>query len=97
VRVEHWVHAQRQGQAAAANMLGANRAFTDVPFFWTHQYDLELRYSGHGAWDDVRIDGSLPDRDFTARYYRKGELVAAASAGRDLENLEIEAQLHARP
>src|SRR3546814_7674210 len=32
VRVEHWVHAQRQGQAAAANMLGAARAFTDVPF-----------------------------------------------------------------
>ncbi len=97
VRVEHWVHAQRQGQAAAANMLGADQAFTDVPFFWTHQYDLELRYTGHGAWDDVRIDGSLADRDFTARYYRKGELVAAASAGRDLENLEIEAQLHARP
>jgi NADPH-dependent 2,4-dienoyl-CoA reductase/sulfur reductase-like enzyme/nitrite reductase/ring-hydroxylating ferredoxin subunit len=97
VRVEHWVHAQRQGQAAAANMLGANRAFSDVPFFWTHQYDLELRYTGHGAWDDVRIDGSLPDRDFTARYYRKGELVAAASAGRDRENLEIEAQLHAHP
>ena len=95
VRVEHWVHAQRQGQAAAANMLGADRAFADVPFFWTHQYDLELRYTGQGAWDEVRIDGSLPDRDFTARYYRKGELVAAASAGRDLENLEIEAQLHA--
>jgi NADPH-dependent 2,4-dienoyl-CoA reductase/sulfur reductase-like enzyme/nitrite reductase/ring-hydroxylating ferredoxin subunit len=93
VRVEHWVHAQRQGQAAAANMLGADRAFTDVPFFWTHQYDLELRYTGHGAWDEVRIDGSLPDRDFTARYYRKGALVAAASAGRDRENLEIEAQL----
>lgn len=94
VRVEHWVHAQRQGQAAAANMLGADRAFTDVPFFWTHQYDLDLRYTGHGAWDEVRIDGSLPGRDFTARYYRKGELVAAASAGRDFENLEIEAQLH---
>lgn len=97
VRVEHWVHAQRQGQAAAANMLGADRAFGDVPFFWTHQYDLELRYAGHGAWDEVRIDGSLPGRDFTARYYRKGELVAAASAGRDRENLEIEAQLKTRP
>ncbi|MEO5565897.1 MAG: FAD-dependent oxidoreductase [Luteimonas sp.] len=93
VRVEHWVHAQRQGQLAAANMLGAQLDFTDVPFFWTHQYDLELRYTGQGTWDEVRIDGSLPDRDFTARYYRKGALVAAASVGRDRENLEIEAQL----
>ena len=33
-------------------------------------------------------------KDFTARYYRGGKMVAAASAGRDLENLQIEAQLH---
>jgi NADPH-dependent 2,4-dienoyl-CoA reductase/sulfur reductase-like enzyme/nitrite reductase/ring-hydroxylating ferredoxin subunit len=93
VRVEHWVHAQRQGQAVAANMLGADRAFADVPFFWTHQYDLELRYTGQGAWDDMRIDGSLAACDFTARYFRGGRLVAAASCGRDLENLQVEAQL----
>jgi NADPH-dependent 2,4-dienoyl-CoA reductase/sulfur reductase-like enzyme len=93
VRVEHWVHAQRQGQAVAANMLGADRPFVDVPFFWTHQYDLELRYTGHGTWDDVRIEGSLAACDFTARYFRAGRLVAAASCGRDLENLQVEALL----
>ncbi|HEY9540712.1 MAG TPA: FAD-dependent oxidoreductase [Luteimonas sp.] len=96
VRVEHWVHAQRQGQAAAANMLGAARAFTDVPFFWTHHQGVELRCSGYMAgWDEVRIDGDVPARDFTARYYRAGRLVAAASVGRDLENLSIEAGLQA--
>ncbi|WP_166365905.1 FAD-dependent oxidoreductase [Pseudomonas akapageensis] len=95
VRVEHWVHAQRQGQAAAANMLGGGHAFTDVPFFWTHHYGLDLRYTGFaGGWDDVQIDGSLPQRDFTARFFRKGALVAAVSVGRDLENLCIEAALH---
>jgi NADPH-dependent 2,4-dienoyl-CoA reductase/sulfur reductase-like enzyme/nitrite reductase/ring-hydroxylating ferredoxin subunit len=95
-RVEHWVHAQRQGQLAAANMLGADEAFVDVPFFWTHQYDLELRFTGNAqGWDEVRIDGDLPARDFTARYLRGGKLVAAASVGRDLENLAVEAELHA--
>ena len=95
-RVEHWVHAQRQGQVAAANMLGARQAFTDVPFFWTHHYGLELRYTGHGKdWDEVRTDGGLPERDYMARFYRKGRLVAAVSVGRDLENLETEAALHA--
>jgi apoptosis-inducing factor 3 len=95
VRVEHWVHAQRQGQVAAANLLGPQQPFTDVPFFWTHHYDMELRYTGHGmGWDEIRAEGSLAQRDYIARFHRKGRLVAAASVGRDVENLEIEAALH---
>jgi len=94
VRVEHWVHAQRMGQAAAANLLGEAQPFTDVPFFWTHQYDLELRWSGIGAgWDELRIDGNLAARDATLRYFRGGLLVAAATLGRDRESLSIEAEL----
>ena len=94
-RVEHWVHAERMGQAAAANMLGARHAFDDVPFFWTHHHGIDVRYCGYaGRWDRVGIDGDLNARDFTARYFREGALVAAASVGRDRENLEIEASLH---
>ena len=95
-RVEHWVHAQRQGQCVAGNLLGDGRPFTDVPFFWTHQYDLELRATGHlSGWDDARVEGSLESRDFTVRYFREGALVAAATVGRDRENLDIEAELAA--
>src|SRR3546814_14692936 len=73
VRVEHWVHAQRQGQAAAANMLGAARAFPDVPFFWTHHQGVELRCSGSRAgWDEVGLDGDVPAPAFTARHSRPG-------------------------
>ncbi|MCY1391792.1 3-phenylpropionate/cinnamic acid dioxygenase ferredoxin--NAD(+) reductase component [compost metagenome] len=94
IRVEHWVHAQRQGQTAAANMLGAGMAFTDVPFFWTHHHGLELRCTGFtGGWDAMRIQGDLAQHDFTARFFRATSLVAAVSAGRDLENLAIEAAL----
>jgi NADPH-dependent 2,4-dienoyl-CoA reductase/sulfur reductase-like enzyme/nitrite reductase/ring-hydroxylating ferredoxin subunit len=93
-RIEHWVHAQRMGQQAAANLLGADQAFSDVPFFWTHHQGLDLRYCGYaGKWDEVRIDGDLQAKQFTARYFRGGKLVAAASLGRDRENLEIEARL----
>jgi NADPH-dependent 2,4-dienoyl-CoA reductase/sulfur reductase-like enzyme len=94
IRIEHWVHAQRQGQVAAMNLLGSGHAFTDVPFFWTNHYGLDIRCTGVTlGWDEVRIDGSLPDRDFTARYYHAGSLIAAVSVGRDLENLSAEAQL----
>lgn len=96
LRVEHWVHVQRHSHAAAANMLGAAEAFADVPFFWTRHYGQDLRYTGYAAgWDEVRIDGDLPTCDFTVRFLRDGRLVAAASVGRDLENLAIEAELHA--
>ena len=94
LRIEHWVHAERQGQRAAHSMLGSDHDFDDVPFFWTHQHDVEIRYSGHAAsWDEARMDGSPDARDCTVRYFRGGRLLAAASIGRDLENLQIEAQL----
>lgn len=93
-RVEHWVHAQRQGQLAAANMLGAERAFEEVPFFWTHHHGLDLRVCGYlDGWDEVRIDGDLQAQDSIARYFREGRLVAAASVGRDRALLEVAQEL----
>ena len=97
VRIEHWVTAQRQGQAVAANMLGARTPCTAVPFFWTEQYGVALRYVGHApSWDEIRVDGDVAGGDFTARYYEQGELCASASVGRDLDNLEDERRLENR-
>jgi NADPH-dependent 2,4-dienoyl-CoA reductase/sulfur reductase-like enzyme/nitrite reductase/ring-hydroxylating ferredoxin subunit len=91
IRIEHWVAAQRQGQAAAANMLGLNRPYVDVPFFWTEQYGVALRYAGHASrWDEVGIDGDMAAGAFTARYYEDGRHRASASVGRELELLEDE-------
>lgn len=95
-RIEHWVHAERQGQVAAANMLGGDVVFDEVPFFWTHHYGVELRYVGHARrWDEISVDGDLDAHDATARFFRDDKLLAAASIGRDLESLAIEDELRA--
>ena len=94
VRVEHWVAAERQGQAAAANMLALDTPFMDVPFFWSRHYDISILYVGETrAWDERRIDGSVFDRDCTIRFFEKGVMRAAASIGRPLENLQEEVRL----
>ena len=94
VRVEHWVAAERMGQAAARNVLGAQRPFRDVPFFWSAHYDVTLAYVGHATdWDEVEIDGSLEARDATVVYRREGRVLAVVTIGRDRVSLRAEAAL----
>ena len=94
LRIEHWVVAERQGQAAARNMLGERRRFADVPFFWSQHYDVPINYIGHAEkWDELKIEGDINNRDCLARYRRNGKLLAVASIYRDLDNLKEEVAL----
>jgi NADPH-dependent 2,4-dienoyl-CoA reductase/sulfur reductase-like enzyme len=91
LRIEHWVVAERQGQTAARNMLGAREKFTQVPFFWSQHYDVPINYVGHAEkWDDVAIEGDVAARDCMVRYRRGGRVLAAASIYRDGASLEAE-------
>jgi hypothetical protein len=94
IRIEHWVVAERQGQTAARNMLGARERFDAVPFFWTQQHDLQLNYVGPAAhWDRVEIDGSLAARDCTVTYRQRGQKLAVLTIGRDYDSLAAEIEL----
>ena len=91
IRVEHWVVAERQGQTAAANMLGLNERFDAVPFFWSQHYDVPINYVGHAEkWNEITIDGDIKAKDCLLRYKRNGHLLAVASIFRDVDNLQAE-------
>ena len=96
IRVEHWVVAERQGQAFARHILGERQPYSDTPFFWSAHYDVSINYSGNAAgWDQVEVRGSLDDRSALIAYRRGGRIVAVATIFRDLESLEIEAAMEA--
>ncbi len=91
LRVEHWVVAERQGQTAARNMLGARERYDAVPFFWSQHYDTTIRYVGHAeVWDRVQIDGTLDARNASVTFIKDEAPVAVATIGRDRECLRAE-------
>jgi apoptosis-inducing factor 3 len=91
IRVEHWVVAERQGKAAALNMLGLRQKFVDVPFFWSQHYDIPINYVGHAEkWDELAIEGDIAGKDCLLRFKLKGRTLAVASIFRDVASLQEE-------
>jgi apoptosis-inducing factor 3 len=94
IRVEHWVVAERQGQAVARTMLGATTPFRDVAFFWSNHHDVTLNYVGHASrFDEVKIHGDLDKRDAAVSYRLGGKVVAVVTINRDLASLKVEAAM----
>jgi NADPH-dependent 2,4-dienoyl-CoA reductase/sulfur reductase-like enzyme len=81
LRIEHWDHAARQGAAAARTLLAGPadaKPHSEVPYFWSDQYDVKLQTLGATAeYDDFHIvEGDPRDWRFVAAYGREGRTVA---------------------
>jgi NADPH-dependent 2,4-dienoyl-CoA reductase/sulfur reductase-like enzyme/nitrite reductase/ring-hydroxylating ferredoxin subunit len=88
-RLEHWRTALQQGRAAARNMLGKETPFDGVPFFWTNQAGLGLRYVGYAkSWDEIVVNGEL-SKDFLAFYVEKDKIAAVAGMKRDRDMIAV--------
>ena len=94
LRIEHWVVAERQGQTAARNMLGAEERYALPPFFWTQHYDAAIDYVGHATdWERIAVDGDPAAYDVALRYEKAGRALAVATIFRGRQSLEAEAAM----
>jgi 3-phenylpropionate/trans-cinnamate dioxygenase ferredoxin reductase subunit len=96
VRVEHWTSAAGQAASVAHTILGRERPYDELPYFWSDQFGLRLQYVGHAeAWHRVEIDGG-PD-EFSVRYLdADGRPLAALVANRPREVGALRRELGSR-
>jgi 3-phenylpropionate/trans-cinnamate dioxygenase ferredoxin reductase subunit len=80
VRLESVPNAVHQAKVAAATLLGSPSAYSEIPWFWSDQYDVKLQIVGlsHG-YDDVVLRGDPAKRSFSA-YYLAGRRLIAVDA-----------------
>ena len=86
IRLESVHNALEQAKTAAANICAEAVEYSQVPWFWSDQYDLKLQIAGLSeGYDNVVIRGEPAMRAFSCLYLRDGVLIAcdAVNAPRD--------------
>lgn len=77
VRLESVQNAIDQAKVAAASLLGDERTYGTVPWFWSDQYDVKLQIAGLSRnHDQVILRGDPSANSFAAFYLRDGNLQA---------------------
>lgn len=77
LRLESVPNAMDQARTAAANMLGIEKSYAAVPWFWSDQYDLKLQMLGFSGDADASVLRGDPDaRQFAQFYLSAGKVVA---------------------
>ncbi|MEE2971305.1 MAG: FAD-dependent oxidoreductase [Pseudomonadota bacterium] len=80
IRLESWENAQNQAIAAAKSMLDKGAAYTEVPWFWSDQYDVNIQLAGLPVDCDQTVLRGDPDAsEFIEFYLRDGRIDGAAA------------------
>jgi 3-phenylpropionate/trans-cinnamate dioxygenase ferredoxin reductase subunit len=86
VRLESVQNAMSQARVAAAALAGTPAPDTDVPTFWSEQYDLRLQIVGLSQdYDDVIVRGDPGERAFALFYLKEGILIAVDAINKPTE------------
>jgi 3-phenylpropionate/trans-cinnamate dioxygenase ferredoxin reductase subunit len=101
VRLESVQNATDQAQRAAANLIvpDADRTpYTELPWFWTDQYQDKVQIAGIAAGHDrTETVGDPADGQFSVYCYRGDELIGAESVNMPLDHIRARRKLKNGP
>jgi 3-phenylpropionate/trans-cinnamate dioxygenase ferredoxin reductase subunit len=95
LRIEHWDVAMQQGMHAAGNMLGGERDYDVVPYFFSDLADwASLEYVGPAyEWDEEVWRGDRDGGEFSVWYLKDGRVAGALSVERSEDLAEARRML----
>jgi len=77
LRLESVQNATDQAMTAVKAVLGQPEPYANVPWFWSHQYDLRMQTVGLSTgYDDCVVRGDPATKSFSVAYLRDRQLVA---------------------
>ncbi|NKC01461.1 MAG: ferredoxin reductase [Pseudomonadales bacterium] len=78
LRLESVPNAMEQARVCAANVLGGDKNYASIPWFWSDQYELKLQMVGFSADGDQQVvRGDMDAHQFAVFYLNNGKVVAA--------------------
>jgi 3-phenylpropionate/trans-cinnamate dioxygenase ferredoxin reductase subunit len=96
LRLESVHNALEQGKTAASNICGEDVHYSDIPWFWSDQYDLKLQIAGLSTgYDDAIIRGDMAARSFSCVYLRDGILIAIDAINRPKDFMQAKSLIAA--
>jgi len=83
IRLESVQNAVDQATLVAENMLGAERDYVPVPWFWSDQYDVKLQIAGLNAGYDTLVIRQGSKESSVSHWYYAGKQLLAVDAMND--------------
>lgn len=78
LRLESVPNAMDQARTSAANMLGGDKSYAAIPWFWSDQYELKLQMVGFSADGNREVlRGDMASNQFAVFYLNDSTVVAA--------------------
>lgn len=97
LRLESVHNALEQAKTAVSNICGVESHYSQVPWFWSDQYDLKLQIAGLSTgYDDIVIRGNPADRSFACLYMKDGKLIATDAVNSPREFVQSKALIAAQ-